>query len=168
MITRKLMLVLAFVAFFAGTAFAQSADNNARLVVLFPQSLGLSYILGLGNNIVGMPFQRLSLRADDLCDFFKAYSPNIADAVDVGNPGSPNTETILRLKPTLVFSAVHVPASVKLNAFLSEKGVQVLGLKAGFGNVDDWLEVVGSTSVGLSGDWIKPRGRSGFSRTFFG
>ena len=46
MITRKLMLVLAFVAFFAGTAFAQSADNNARLVVLFPQSLGLSYILG--------------------------------------------------------------------------------------------------------------------------
>jgi len=146
-ITRKLMLVLAFVAFFAGTAFAQSADNNARLVVLFPQSLGLSYILGLGNNIVGMPFQRLSLRADDLCDFFKAYSPNIADAVDVGNPGSPNTETILRLKPTLVFSAVHVPASVKLNAFLSEKGVQVLGLKAGFGNVDDWLEVVSSTGA---------------------
>jgi len=146
-ITRKLMLVLLFVAFFAGAAFAQSADNSARLVVLFPQSLGLSYILGLGNNIVGMPFQRLSLSADDLCDFFKAYSPNIANAVDVGNPGSPNTETILRLNPTLVFSAVHVPASVKLNAFLAEKGVQVLGLKAGFGNVDDWLEVVSSTGA---------------------
>ena len=72
----------------------------------------------------------------------RTVAPNIDTAVEVGNPGQPNTETILSLKPDLVFSAIHVPASQKLNEFLRSSGIPVLGLKAGFGGINDWLSAV--------------------------
>lgn len=113
-----------------------------RLVILFPQSFGLAYILGLGNQIVGMPLRRIGLEKQHDSLFMRTLSPNLGNAIDVGNPGQPNTETILALKPDLVFSAIHVPASQKLNELLRQNGISVLGLKAGFGTIDDWLKAV--------------------------
>ena len=125
----------------AGFKF-KKPEKVERLVIVFPQSFGLAYILGLGKNIVGMPLRRIGLQkqADSL--FMRTVCPNHANTVDVGNPGQPNTETIIGLKPDLVFSAIHVPASQKLNEFLRSIDIPVLGLKAGFGGIKDWLAAV--------------------------
>ena len=125
----------------AGFKFKQP-EKVERLVIVFPQSFGLAYILGLGNNIVGMPLRRIGLQKQSDSKFMQAVAPNMNKAVDVGNPGQPNTETILGLKPDLVFSAIHVPASQKLNELLRSSGISVLGLKAGFGGIKDWLSAV--------------------------
>ena len=117
-------------------------EKVERLVIVFPQSFGLAYILGLGKNIVGMPLRRIGLQKQTDSLFMKTVCPNAANAVDVGNPGQPNTETIIGLKPDLVFSAIHVPASQKLNEFLRSIDIPVLGLKAGFGGINDWLAAV--------------------------
>ncbi len=117
-------------------------EKVERLVIVFPQSFGLAYILGLGNNIVGMPLRRIGLQKQSDSIFMRTVAPNMDKAVDVGNPGQPNTETILGLKPDLVFSAIHVPASQKLNELLRTSGIPVLGLKAGFGGIKDWLSAV--------------------------
>ena len=125
----------------AGFKFKQP-EKVERLVIVFPQSFGLAYILGLGNNIVGMPLRRIGLQKQSDSIFMRTVAPNIDKAVDVGNPGQPNTETILGLKPDLVFSAIHVPASQKLNELLRSSEIPVLGLKAGFGGIKDWLSAV--------------------------
>lgn len=125
----------------AGFKF-KKPEKVERLVIVFPQSFGLAYILGLGNNIVGMPLRRIGLQKQSDSLFMRTVAPNMDKAVDVGNPGQPNTETILGLKPDLVFSAIHVPASQKLNELLRNTGIPVLGLKAGFGGVKDWLAAV--------------------------
>ena len=125
----------------AGFSFT-APEKMERLVIVFPQTFGLAYILGLGDKIVGMPLQRIGLEKQSQSVFCRTYSPNLSEAVDVGNPGNPNTETILSLKPDLVFSAIHVPASQKLNAFLRERGIPVLGLRGGFGSISNWQEAV--------------------------
>ncbi len=125
----------------AGFKF-KKPEKAERLVIVFPQSFGLAYILGLGKNIVGMPLRRIGLQKQSDSIFMRTVAPNMDKAVDVGNPGQPNTETILGLKPDLVFSAIHVPASQKLNELLRNANIPVLGLKAGFGGVKDWLSAV--------------------------
>ena len=125
----------------AGFKF-KKPEKVERLVIVFPQSFGLAYILGLGKNIVGMPLRRIGLQKQSDSIFMRTVAPNMDKAVDVGNPGQPNTETILGLKPDLVFSAIHVPASQKLNELLRNANIPVLGLKAGFGGVKDWLSAV--------------------------
>lgn len=120
----------------------KTPEKMERLVIVFPQTFGLAYILGLGDKIVGMPLQRIGLEKQSQSKFYQLYSPNLVEAIDVGNPGNPNTETILSLKPDLVFSAIHVPAAQKLNALLREQGIAVLGLKGGFGSVANWQEAV--------------------------
>lgn len=125
----------------AGFKF-KKPEKVERLVIVFPQSFGLAYILGLGKNIVGMPLRRIGLQKQSDSIFMRTVAPNMDKAVDVGNPGQPNTETILGLKPDLVFSAIHVPASQKLNELLRNANIPVLGLKAGFGGIEDWLSAV--------------------------
>ena len=125
----------------AGFKF-KKPEKVERLVIVFPQSFGLVYILGLGKNIVGMPLRRIGLQKQSDSIFMRTVAPNMDKAVDVGNPGQPNTETILGLKPDLVFSAIHVPASQKLNELLRSANIPVLGLKAGFGGIEDWLSAV--------------------------
>ena len=125
----------------AGFKF-KKPEKVERLVIVFPQSFGLAYILGLGKNIVGMPLRRIGLQKQSDSIFMRTVAPNMDKAVDVGNPGQPNTETILGLKPDLVFSAIHVPASQKLNELLRNANIPVLGLKAGFGGIENWLSAV--------------------------
>ena len=148
-----LLITILFFIFFFQSVNAEELTDQAgfkfnkpekveRLVIVFPQSFGLAYILGLGNNIVGMPLRRIGLQKQSDSIFMRTVAPNMDKAVDVGNPGQPNTETILSLKPDLVFSAIHVPASQKLNELLRNAGIPVLGLKAGFGGVKDWLAAV--------------------------
>ena len=58
-----------------------------RLVIVFPQSFGLAYILGLGDNIVGMPLHKIGLEKQSDSIFMRTVAPNIETAVDIGNPG---------------------------------------------------------------------------------
>ncbi len=148
-----LLITILFFIFFFQSVNAEELTDQAgfkfkkpekveRLVIVFPQSFGLAYILGLGNNIVGMPLRRIGLQKQSESIFMRTVAPNMDKAIDVGNPGQPNTETILGLRPDLVFSAIHVPASQKLNELLRNSGIPVLGLKAGFGGIKDWLSAV--------------------------
>ncbi|MBR4569658.1 MAG: ABC transporter substrate-binding protein [Candidatus Riflebacteria bacterium] len=150
--TLLLTIIISFMSIFYSATAEELTDQAGfkfkkpekveRLVIVFPQSFGLAYILGLGKNIVGMPLRRIGLQKQSDSIFMRTVAPNMDKAVDVGNPGQPNTETILGLKPDLVFSAIHVPASQKLNELLRNANIPVLGLKAGFGGIEDWLSAV--------------------------
>lgn len=147
------IIIFLLLIFLSNAVFAETLTDQAgftlkkpekleKLVIVFPQSFGLACILGLGKNIVGFPLHRIGLQQQNESIFMHNVAPGVYTAKDVGNPGQPNIETILSLKPDLVLSAIHVPTSQKMNELLRNNGISVLGLKAGFGSINNWLEAV--------------------------
>ncbi len=113
-----------------------------RVVVTFPLSFGLVYIMGLSDKVVGMPTQKLHLNNVKLGSFYSQYSPNLASATDIGFTGAVNVETVLSLQPDLVISSETISGAKDVTNFLRSNGINVLEVKAGMGSVKDWLEVV--------------------------
>lgn len=150
---KKLKYIIIFLLSLSNTIFGECLTDQTgftfqkpqkleKLVIVFPQSFGLACILGLGNKIVGFPLHKIGLQEQNKSIFMNKVASSVYTSVDVGNPGQPNIETILSLKPDLVLSAIHVSASQKLNELLRNNGISVLGLKAGFGTIDNWLAAV--------------------------
>ncbi len=113
-----------------------------RVVVTFPLSFGLVYIMGISDKLVGIPTQKLGIKNNKLGAFYSQYSPNLASATNVGFTGAVNVETVLSLHPDLVISSESIPSSKANTSFLRDNGIKVLEVKAGFGSVKDWLELV--------------------------
>ena len=132
-------LVLLFVLF-----ITIGVEAVERVVVTFPLSFGLAYIMGISDKIVGIPTQKLGIKNNKLGVFYSKYSPNLATATNVGFTGSVNMETVLSLQPDLVISSESIASSKENTKFLRENGIKVLEVKAGFGSVKDWLELVKS------------------------
>jgi iron complex transport system substrate-binding protein len=132
---RNLIIILALLI----TVGAEAAE---RVVVTFPQSFGLIYIMGLSNKIVGMPTQKLRIKNGKLSPFYQHYSPNLAKATDIGFTGAVNLETLLSLNPDLVISSANVSSSQENTKFLRSKGIKVLEIMGGSGSVKNWLEMV--------------------------
>lgn len=120
-------------------------EGAQRVVVTFPQSFGLVYIMGLSDKILGAPLQKLRIDDGKLGPFYSQYSPNLSSAVDVGFTGAVNVETVLRLQPDLIVSSKNVPTSKKNNEFFARHNIKVLAINAGVGTVSDWLQTVESS-----------------------
>lgn len=119
-----------------------AAKKVERLVVTFPQSFGLIYIMGISDKIVGMPTQKLHIKDGNLGKFYSQYSPNLASATDIGFTGAVNVESVFSLQPDLIISSENMLGSKDNNNFFRENGISVLEIKAGFGSTKDWLEAV--------------------------
>ncbi|MBR4570264.1 MAG: ABC transporter substrate-binding protein [Candidatus Riflebacteria bacterium] len=134
-IIRNVIIILALL-------LAVSAEAAERVVVTFPQSFGLIYIMGLSNKIVGMPTQKLHIKNGNLSPFYQHYSPNLASATDIGFTGAVNMETLLSLNPDLVISSANIASSQENAKFLRSKGIKVLEIMGGSGSVKNWLDMV--------------------------
>ena len=121
------------------------AEAAERVVVTFPLSFGLVYIMGISDKIVGAPIRKLGIKDDKLGPFYSKFSPNLASATNVGFTGAVNIETVLSLEPDLIISSESIDSSRKNTKFFRENGIKVLEVKAGFGSVKDWLELVKSS-----------------------
>ena len=117
-------------------------DAAERVVVTFPQSMGLVYIMGISDKVVGIPAQKLNIKDGRLGDFYSKYSPNLASATDVGFIGAVNMETVLKLQPDLVIASKNLPTAQDNNSFLREQGIEVLELGGRYGDINGWLQVV--------------------------
>lgn len=113
-----------------------------RVVVTFPQSFGLVYIMGIADKVVGIPAQKLHIKDGKLGSFYSEYSPNLASATDVGFIGAVNMESLLKLQPDLVISSKNLPNVQDNNSFLRDHGVKVLEIGGRYGTVSDWLSLV--------------------------
>ena len=122
--------------------FTPNAEAVERLVVTFPLSFGLVYIMGLSDKVVGIPTQKLHLKKGNLGPFYSHYSPNLDSATDIGFTGAVNVETVLSLQPDLIISSETFPNEKNTTDFFKSSGIKVLEVKAGMGSVKDWLEVV--------------------------
>lgn len=118
------------------------SEAAERVVVTFPLSFGLVYIMGISDKIVGAPIRKLGIKDDKLGPFYSKYSPNLASATNIGFTGAVSMETVLSLQPDLIISAESVPSSKDNTKFFRDSGIKVLEVKAGFGSVKDWLELV--------------------------
>ncbi len=129
-----------------------TAEAIERLVVTFPLSFGLVYIMGLSDKVVGMPTQKLRIKDGKLGPFYSHYSPNLASATDIGFTGAVNIETVISLQPDLVISSETITGAKDNTKLLRENGIKVLEVKAGMGTVKDWLDTVkkSCSDAGLS------------------
>ncbi len=118
------------------------AEAVERVVVTFPLSFGLVYIMGISDKIVGVPVQKIGIKNKELGPFYSHYSPNLASATNVGFTGAVNIETVLSLQPDLIISSESIQSSKDNTMFFRDNGIKVLEVKAGFGSVKDWLELV--------------------------
>lgn len=113
-----------------------------RIVVNFPMGVGLLYVSGLSNNIVGIQTRSMHIYNQKLGNFYQQISPSLANLVDIGAIGATNIETVLKLNPDLVLTHEYDQQSSALFNVLHKNKVPTLLMKAMNGNLDDWLEAV--------------------------
>ena len=113
-----------------------------RIVVNFPMGIGLLYVSGISNNVVGIQTRSMHIYNNELGKFYKKISPEFANLVDIGAIGSTNIETVLKLNPDLVLTHEHDPQSSALYNVINNNKIPILLMKAMNGNLKDWLEAV--------------------------
>lgn len=149
---RHLIVFITILCFYCNIVFAQIANEQnggmpvnsssvRRIVVLFPLSFGIVYVLNLTNRLVAIPKQHIGIADGKLEKFYATVSPEINDSVNIGNPSTPSLETILKVRPDLVLIAAD-PMHDKTTQTIRENGISVISLKAGFGNIEEWLAAV--------------------------
>ena len=126
--------------FLVSVAF--SAEAVERVIVTYPQTFGLVYIMGISDKIVGIPSSKLRIKDGKLGPFYSQYSPNLASATEVGAVGAVNMETVLKLQPDLIICSKSLPTAKETNQFFKDHNIRILDIEARFGSVDDWLNLV--------------------------
>lgn len=121
---------------------AAGASSLARIALLYPQAIGLFFILDLTDKVVCMPKGPAGITDKKLEAFYSSFSPSFSNVADTGQIGIPNIETILRTRPDLVVASHDFSHSGNLTRSLEQHGIKTLTLNAGFGTVNEWLESV--------------------------
>lgn len=139
------IVILVFIIFidllYSFGAMAEEKPSVERLVVVYPQSFGLVYIMGLSDKVVGIPSQQLRITNGQLGPFYSKYSPNLANAKSIGYP-IVNIESVLKLSPDLVISSASLPSVQDLNKFLLEHNIKILPIEGRMGSAEDWIKLV--------------------------
>ena len=147
----KIIYIL-FICFFAiSNTYAE--ENNKkfclkngptkaqRIVIAHPPTIGLIYICGLSNKIIGCPMRSMGINFDKKLDtFYSTISPNLANAVDVGV--NVNYETLLSIKPDLVVTSSIISMYGSLNEILDNSKIPYIAVPTMDGSLEDWLESV--------------------------
>lgn len=116
------------------------AESPKRIALIFPQALGILFILGLTDLAVALPAKHTATSDITGSVFFKAVSPGISSALDIGQPTSPGIETILKANPDLVIISSATEHSNSSYETLKKHGLNLVPLKAGFGSIEEWLQ----------------------------
>ncbi len=115
--------------------------KSQRIVIAHPPTVGLIYICGLSNNIIGCPMRSMGINiARKLDTFYSTLSPNLANAVDVG--ANVNYETLLSIKPDLVVSSNVISSYGSLNEMLENSKIPYIAVPTMDGSLEDWFESV--------------------------
>ncbi len=149
----KLIISLfAFAVFIASNINAEELSNNKfylkngptkaqRIIIAHPPTVGLIYICGLSNNMVGCPIRSMGIKLDRKLDtFYSTITPNIAKAVDIDS--DVNKETLLSLNPDLVISSNVISAYGSLNELLEKSKIPYIAIPTMDGTLEDWFQCV--------------------------
>jgi iron complex transport system substrate-binding protein len=143
-----LLILITFITLTTTLSWAQGLVNGPtkaeRIVVNFPMGIGLLYVSGLSNNIVGIQVRSMHIYNGHLGEFYQRISPNFKKLVDIGGTGTTNIESVLKLNPDLVLTHEPEAQSGALFNVLHKNKIPTIHMKAMNGNLDDWLEAVQS------------------------
>jgi len=120
----------------------KAMKSPERIALLFPQAFGIFFILGIANRAVALPSKHTGTNNIEKSQFFRAISPEISSALDLGQPTSPAIETILKAGPDLILISAATEHSNNSYETLKKHGLNLVSLKAGFGTVEEWLQTV--------------------------
>ena len=147
------IIYIFFICFFAiSNIYAEEKNNqefclkngptkSQRIVIAHPPTIGLIYICGLSNNIIGCPMRSMGINLDRKLDnFYSTLSPNLANAIDVGS--NVNYETLLSIKPDLVVTSNVISTYGSLNKMLDDSKIPYIAVPTMDGSLEDWLESV--------------------------
>ena len=115
--------------------------KSQRIVIAHPPTIGLIYICGLSNRIIGCPMKSMGINIDRKLDrFYSSISPNLANAVDIGV--NVNYETLLSLKPDLVVTSSIISMYGSLNEMLDNSKIPYIAIPTMDGSLEDWFESI--------------------------
>jgi len=123
---------------------AETASPPHRIALLYPQSLGLLFILDLTGQVVCLPRQATALNNGEVGPFYRSMAPAFEKAADSGQTSIPNIETILSASPDFIIAADDKSAAGNVVNTLEQQGIRTIRLQAGFGTIDAWLKSVES------------------------
>ncbi len=159
MLAIALLLLLAS----AGRVQAETAGSPQRIALLYPQSVGLLFILDLTGQVVCLPRQAVGLNNGEIGPFYRSMAPSFEQAADSGQTSIPNIETILSADPDLIVAADDHSSAGNVVNTLQQQGIRTIRLQAGFGTVDEWLTSVENLGR-LTGRDVKAAGYTEFFR----
>lgn len=122
--------------FFAGAA-NQTRDFQ-KIAVLFPQAMGMIYLLGVQDNVAGLSIAKLNISMHD-GGFYKSVDPKAASKLDIGFPGKVNMETIVSINPDLL---IEPSFQLKVEEHIKKLECSTYKLYGTFSNVGQWLDAV--------------------------
>ena len=147
------IIFIIFICFFAiSNTYAEEQNKqkfclkngptkSQRIVIAHPPTIGLIYICGLSNNIIGCPMRSMGINLTRKLDsFYSTLSPNLANAVDVGS--NVNYETLLSIKPDLVVTSNVISTYGSLNEMLDNSKIPYIAVPTMDGSLEDWFESV--------------------------
>lgn len=121
---------------------SSSSKTPERIAVLYPLSFGIVFILDLSANVACVPTMLIGIADGKLGSFYSTFAPGLATVADVGQPTTPNLETILKTKPDFIIASKATEHSTAVIKVLRDNDINVLQLSAGFGSIEEWLEAV--------------------------
>ena len=142
--------------FITGAAFAEKTSEDAkimqgffanpetqktnfkRIAVLFPQAIGVIYLLGAQNEVAGLPIAKLNISMHD-GGFYKCIDPNALSKSDIGFPGKVNMENIVSINPDLL---IEPSFQLKVEEHIKKLNCSTYKLYGTFSNVGQWLDAV--------------------------
>ncbi len=122
------------------------ATSAKRIILLFPQVLGILFILDLAADIVALPQKQAGVNGEKLGKFYAEMAPGLAKAVDVGQSMSPNIESLLKADPDLILASKAYTHTDMMLKVAQENRIPILKLEGGFGNIEEWLAAVDSVA----------------------
>lgn len=118
------------------------ASHPSRIALLYPQAIGLFFVLDLTDRVVCLPQRAAGIVDGRLDAFYSAFAPSFSGIADIGQAGTPNIETILHANPDLAVASNDASHSGNLTKSLAQHGIRTVKLNVSFGTVDEWLESV--------------------------
>lgn len=128
-------------------ASSGAESGEQRIAIMYPMSFGIIFILDLTNQIVCLPKGLIGIADGKLDAFYTEFAPGLATVSDLGQPSTPNLETILKAKPSLILASKateHLTTAIKT---LGANGIEILQLSAGFGSIEEWLEAINTLAA---------------------
>jgi len=109
-----------------------------KVVVLFPQSLGLVYLFGIQKSVCAMPLSKTKISMHQ-GGFFDQLDREAVNKKDCGFPGKPDIELISAIKPDLIISPTF---QIKADLFFERLKIPIFRVHGTFSDYEQWLSAV--------------------------